>query len=443
MAKLKLTQAAVDALTPPANGARKYKVSDTAVAGFHVAVFASGTKTYYVRYTDLRGRPRDMTLGKHGVVTAAEARKRALELRAQAALGRDPAEERRRLRTMPTVASFVADRYLPHLRESIRSHAEYADMLRLRILPAFGRMALDEVTFADVAAFKRRLIGEKLSPSRTNRHLAVLRAVFGKALKWGAYTGTNPAASPGMLREEHREVFLDAAQFRALTEALRADRDQVAACAISLLALTGARKSEILEARWEHVDMDRGLLTVPLSKSGSRRHVRLSGVALGILGLLPRTAGQPYVFSSPRCPGKPLEGVRAAWDRCKAAAGLPAGMHLHDLRHTFASLCMADGVSLYEVSKLLGHSNLATTQRYAHLGDKMLLATADRIGSIAMGGAASARLRPAERHRPPRLPPDPERLQSLRRMTVLLPSCRPLAIPDGLRFIHVNQGMAA
>ena len=442
MAKLKLTQAAVDALPPPNNGTAKYKVSDTAVAGFHVAVFASGTKTYYVRYTDLHGRPRDMTLGKHGVVTAAEARKRALELRAQAALGRDPAEERRRLRAMQTVASFVADRYLPHLRESIRSHAEYADMLRLRILPAFGRMALDDVTFADVAAFKRRLIGEKLSPSRTNRHLAVLRAVFGKALKWGAYIGINPAASPGMLREEHREVFLDGVQLRALTEALREDRDQVAACAISLLALTGARKSEILKARWEHVDTDRGLLTVPLSKSGRRRHVRLSGAALGILGLQPRVAGQPFVFPSPRCPGKPLEGVRAAWERCKAAAGLP-DMHLHDLRHTFASLCMADGVSLYEVSKLLGHSNLATTQRYAHLGEKTLLATADRIGAIAMGGAGSARMRPTEQHRPVRMPPDPERLQTLRGMTVLLPSCRPPAIPDGLRFIHVHQGMAA
>lgn len=170
------------------------------------------------------------------------------------------------------------------------------------MLPALGRLHLDEITPARVAAFQRGLIDGGLSNARVNRHLAVLRRMFNLAIRWGLLGGANPAQSPGMLREQPREVFLAPPQLRALMSALADEPDRAAAGAIALLALTGARKSEVLRARWEHVDRDRGLLTVPLAKGGRRRHVVLSGAAIGVLRLQPRAPGQEFVFASPRCP---------------------------------------------------------------------------------------------------------------------------------------------
>jgi integrase len=304
-------------------------------------------------------------------------------------LGGDPAGDRDRRRAVPTFAAFAAEHLVPHLRETIWSSPEYEAMLRLRLVPFFGRLYLNEITSDQVAEFRRALIAEELSGARVNRHLAVLRRALNLALDWKLYAGRNPARSPGMLQEEPRELFLTDVQLCALMAALRADPDQAAAGAVALLALTGARKAEIIGARWEHVDLDRRLLTVPRAKSGHRRHVVLSDEAVGVLGMQPRAPGQAYVFPSPRRPGRPVEDVRGVWVRAKVAAALPAATRLHDLRHTFASLCVNRGVSLYEVSKLLGHNMQATTARYAHLRDDRLLETVNVVGSIATGAIAA------------------------------------------------------
>lgn len=138
------------------------------------------------------------------------------------------------------------------------------------------------------------------------------------------------------------------------------------------------------------VDLERGLLTVPLAKSGRRRHVVLSGAAAAVLRLQPRAPSQPFVFPSVRRPGHPIEGVRAVWARAKAAAALPPETRPHDLRHSFASFCVNDGVPLYDVSRLLGHTQQATTVRYAHLRNDRLLAIADAVGCIATGESGGA-----------------------------------------------------
>ena len=387
MVKALLSQMLVENCAAVLPGGRKYKISDIGIAGFHLVVFPSGTKTYYIRYTDPRGRQAEIRVGHHGAITTAQARKRAAELKARITLGGDPAVERRRLRTFETVSAFVSERFLPHVREHLRAASDYETMCRLRIVPAFGRRPMDEVAPADVAAFRRKLIDEGLSSGRVNRHLAVLRRIFNLALRWGAYTGRNPAQSPGMLREEPRERFLTLVEVRALMAALGRDSDAVAASAIALLALTGARKSEITDARWDCIDFDRFTLTVPLAKSGRARRVQLPDAAVDVLRAQPRVPGQSFVFPSARRPGRPIEGVRAAWARAKAAAGLPTDLRLHDLRHAFASFAINCGSSLYEVGRLLGHSQVSTTARYAHLSAARLHDAANAVGRIAIGRA--------------------------------------------------------
>jgi Arm DNA-binding domain len=153
--------------------------------------------TYRFRYTDPFRRQRDVKIGRHGDITADQARKRALELKAGVSLGSDPAGERDRCRCLPTFAAFMADRFLPDVRETVRSHSEYEAMARLRLVPTFGRLRLDQISPGHVAAFRREMIAEGLSNARVNRHLAVLRRAMNLALRWNLYDGRNPAQAPG------------------------------------------------------------------------------------------------------------------------------------------------------------------------------------------------------------------------------------------------------
>jgi integrase len=373
------------AKSPPAvpAGKRQVRVFDDRIRGFIMEVRDSGSITFWLRYADARGRAKEVRIGRLGDITVDQARQKAEQIRAAVTLGGNPGADRDKVRAVPSFGDFVEQKYLPKVRDTLRAAADYEAMCRLRLVPALGRKGLDEVTPSDVSELRRKLLAEGLSNGRVNRHLAVLRRIFGLALRWGAYEGRNPAAQPDMLPERHREEFLSDAQHIRLLAALEAEADAVAAAAIRLLALTGARKNEVLRARWDYVDLARRTLTVPLAKNGERRHVPLSDAALAVLRALPRALDNQHVFPSARRRGQPLESVRGAWARAKRVAALPASLRLHDLRHSFASALANRGHSLYEIGQILGHKQVATTTRYAHLSQDRLVAAANAVGEIS------------------------------------------------------------
>jgi integrase len=375
--KAKITTTLLQGLPDLAAGATKLRVFDDRLPGFIAEKRATGV-TFYLRYVDARRRTREVKLGRLGLVTLDQARKAAEKIRSQVSLGSDPVAELERLRVVPTVEAFVAGRYLPHARETQRSWDCTERYLRLRILPAFGKKAMDEVTQNDVAALRKKMIEDGRAAPTVNRHLACVRATFNAAIRWGVIEGRNPASSPGMLRESQRDRFLTPEQTRALVAALDRARCQDAAAALVLLATTGARKQEILRARWDAVDLERGVLAVALSKNGRPRQVPLSGFAVAVLRRqLARREGEcPHVFPSGLAEGKPLGAVRCTWARAKREAGLPADLRVHDLRHSFASALANAGVELFEIGRVLGHSQLSTTTRYAHHAPERLVATA-------------------------------------------------------------------
>jgi integrase len=379
MAATTITRSLVQKLPPLPEGAAKHRIFDDRLVGF-IAEQRQTTVTFYFRYKDARRRQHEVRLGRLGDVTVDQARKRAEQLKAEVSLGGDPVAEKAKLKAVPTVEEFARERYLPHVQERQRSAHNVEAYLRKRILPAIGRKALDEVTPQDVAALRRKLVAEGLANGTVNRHLATLRAMFNQALKWGLYEGKNPASSPGMLREQHRDKYLSPAETRALFRALAEDKDETAASVLALLAVTGARRGEALKARWENVDLDRCILTVPRSKSGRTRHIPLSPVAVAILQrqLAKRAIhpDNPFVFPSARRAGQPVEGVRGAWRRAKEAAGLPDDLRIHDLRHSFASALANAGTPLNEIGTVLGHTQLSTTTRYAHHSPQRLIDTA-------------------------------------------------------------------
>jgi integrase len=377
MATTTITRTLLQKLPPLPSGVAKHRIFADRLNGFFAEQRASCV-TFYIRYVDARRRRHELRIGKLGDITLDQARKRAEQLKAEVSLGGDPVADQAKLRAIPSVEEFVSNRYLPHARETLRAAHNIEAYFRLRILPAIGKKALDEVTQADVADLRRKMIAEGLANGTVNRHLATVRAMFSKALKWELYEGRNPAASPNMLREVHRDKFLSPAETQALVKALDADKDQTAAAALALLIVTGARRSEAMLARWANVDLARGLLTVPRSKSGRTRHIPLSPFAAAILQrqLARRQADNPHVFPSHKVPGKPLEGLRGVWTRAKKAAGLPQDLRIHDLRHSFASALANLGTPLNEIGTLLGHSQLSTTQRYAHHSPERLIDTA-------------------------------------------------------------------
>ncbi len=234
------------------------------------------------------------------------------------------------------------------------------------------------VSSADVAALRQRMIAERLSPSTVNRHLAYVRACFNMAVKWQVVDGRNPAASPGMLRERQRDHYLSAVETQALLAALDASPSRSAAAALALLVVSGARKQEVLRARWEHVDLGRSAITVPKAKSGGARTIPLSPFAAEIVRrqLAAREGDCPWVFPSSVDPARPVSDAKKVWLAAKRAAGLPDHIVIHSLRHSFASALANAGVPLFEIGRVLGHSQLATTTRYAHHAPERLVATA-------------------------------------------------------------------
>ena len=353
---------------------RTSRLHDERCRGFFIEI-RHASATFWFRYFDQRHRERHIRLGRLGDITVAQARKRAEQLRAEVSLGGDPAAEQRKRLAVPAVAQFVTDRFLPYANENLRGAENFTAYTR-RINAHLGRLALDEVSISDVAGFRKALQTEGLSNSTVNRHLAALRRMFNLAIKWQMYAGPNPAASPGMLPETHRDLYLDPIQVQALFRALDGEVDQSAAAAIALLALTGARSGEILAARWNDIDLQRGLLTVPRSKAGRPHHVPLSTGAVQVLmAQRQRSHGHDVVFPG-KVVGKSLSTLRHVWVRVKKAAGLPTDLRIHDLRHSFASALVNQGISLHEVGTILGHSQLSTTRRYAHHAPQRLIETA-------------------------------------------------------------------
>jgi integrase len=144
------------------------------------------------------------------------------------------------------------------------------------------------------------------------------------------------------------------------------------------LILTGARLREILHAQWPYVDFERGILFLQDSKTG-KKPVYLSAAALAILAALPRVGGNPHVIAGAK-DGAPRSDLKKPWAAVKRAAGLE-DVRLHDLRHSFASIGAGASMGLPIIGKLLGHTQAATTARYAHLDADPMRRAVNTIGA--------------------------------------------------------------
>lgn len=280
-----------------------------------------------------------------------------------------------------TFDMFVSQVYLPWVRLRKRSWAVDERITRQYLSPAFGHRLMSGIGRAEVECWFQALPQRQLAPATCNRILAVFKRICSVAAVHGTFShGQSPCAGVAPFK-----VYLLRERYLAQEEALRLmaaleGSDRPEARALRLLLLTGARKSEILRLRWEHIRLDLRLLTVPLSKSGRPRHIPLSDEAVSVIRSIPHVPGNPWLFPG-HAPGKPLSDIYLFWNRIRQELGL-GDVRIHDLRHTFASFLVNTGHSLYEVQKLLGHSDPRTTMRYAHLGQSALLAAVETVSGL-------------------------------------------------------------
>ena len=349
---------------------------DRELPGFGVRVYPSGSKVYVVQ-TRAKGKSKRVTLGRHGVISADQARRKAAETIARIKSGEDSEGK-------PASTVTVADVAARYLKEHVALHCKpgtaklYRSVVQRFILPAYGHLAVEDVEREHIADLHYEL---RDMPYQANRVLEIGNKLFNLAELWKLRTGSNPCKFVRKYREKKRERFLTDEEFRRLGDVLNemeADKTLPVypAAAIRLLMLTGCRRNEIVTLRWQHVDLKDGELRLPESKTGARM-VPLSPAAARVLTDLPRINGNPWVIPGFK-PNRHLSDLNHYWDRVRERANLQ-DVRIHDIRHSFASRALALGESLSMIGKLLGHNKIDTTSRYAHLARDSIKASSARV----------------------------------------------------------------
>jgi integrase len=383
----KLTDKIVRTLAVPDKGNRI--TYDTEVLGFGARVTAGGARAFILNYrVKATGLERRYTIGSFPDWSVSVAREEAKKLKRQVDSGGDPVGEVKASRDAPTVADLFTrfeEEHVSKLRPN--SQQDYRDIIRKDIVPALGRMKVAAVDFEHVERMHRKIT--QRAPTLANRALAVTSTMFALAIKWRLRLD-NPCKGVRRNREQARKRYLTPEELDRLTTALAAHPNQQLADIFRLLLLTGARRSEVLSAKWEQFDFQdkKAWWTKPatLTKQKAEHRIPLSAPAREILARL-RRDDQPWLF--PGRSGQHRINLDHSWRLICKAAGI-TGLRIHDLRHSYASQLASSGTGLHVIGALLGHTQPQTTHRYAHLYDDPLYAATERAGAILAGPKTTA-----------------------------------------------------
>jgi integrase len=409
----RVSKRSVDALVCPPGKDRVF-IWDDSLSGFGAVAFPSGRKAYVAQYRQA-GRSRRITIGEHGRLTPDEARREARKVLGAVESGVDPIKDRQAAREAATVATLIDAFLVDHVKAKLKSGtADWYETTLAKLRSACGTTKGEALTRAQMAALHRSMAD---TPVQANRLLSATSSLFAWAERHSHLPEgcANPARRITRYKEQGRERFLTSEELFRLGDALklaetiglpwetdgeskhlpteenrRVVLDPFATGAIRLLLLTGARLREILHARWQEIDFERGILFLPDSKTG-KKPIYLSAAAQAVLVGLPRIEGNPFVIPGGK-EGRPRHDLKKPWLALTRAARLE-GLRLHDLRHSFASVGAGASLGLQVVGRLLGHAQPTTTARYSHLDADPMRRAVETIGSVidaAMSGRKSS-----------------------------------------------------
>ncbi|WP_396594852.1 tyrosine-type recombinase/integrase [Brevundimonas sp. R86498] len=356
---------------PPGQKKIDFYSDSSQVTGFVLECRCTGGKTYYLRYQDQAGRQRQIKIARVEDVTFAAALKKAQQLRSEVVMGGDPGAAKAVKRATPLYKD-LADMHLEHARQNLKSFLDVEAIMRLHLLPKLGRMPVNEIDSRVVGQLLASKRASGLAPATVEKIRVTLGRSFELGTRWSVPgTSRNPTKGLGKPVQNAREFFLTPEQAERLRHAASTSDNPQLQHIVGLLLLTGARKRELLDAKWEHIDLDRQTWLIPTTKNGKPRYVPLSNAAVSIIRRLPRFRDCIWLIPNV-ITKKPFVTLKTGWARAIKQAMLP-GLRVHDLRHSAASFMISNGVPIYTIGKVLGHSNVSSTARYSHVGNEDLL----------------------------------------------------------------------
>ena len=373
-----LTQKMVNEATCPVEKPR-LDLFDAQCKGLNLEVRSTGGKTYYFRYRTNHGKTRQLKLADAQDITLAQARLLADKARSNLAMGTDPKDKKDVLKKTLTFKEFVINQYMPYVSTYKKTAYQDLGILKNHIFKHIGNKHLDEITKNNIISLHQGRIISGAAPGSANNLLILIRYIFNLALRWETPgVVKNPSTGIPLFEENNKkERYLNQDEAQRLYAAVLKSDNPMLQYIVPMLILTGARKREVLDARWSDLDIERRQWRIPVTKSGKVRFVPLSDGVIKLLGSIPRINDCPWAFPNPKT-GKPFVSIFYSWDSARKSAGL-SDVRLHDLRHSFASFLVNAGRSIYEVQKILGHTQIKTTQRYAHLAQETLLDAANTV----------------------------------------------------------------
>jgi integrase len=391
----KITKKTINALAPMD---RPYTVWDTVIKGFGVKVMPNGGMSYIVQFRLGKGRAAKLfkkRIDAVGSISLEKARLRAEAWRDTTSAGTDPVKVQQD-GAGRTFAKLAED-YLERHANSKRTKVQDERKLKRTLLKKLGKKPVASITHRDIEDIHRALIE---APYEANRYVALLSKMFNLAIKWG-WIDKNPAIGITKYSEEPRERYLTKEEMTRFTEALSAYvletesrwpqqnshhvfEAKCAVNAIRLIALTGARMSEVLSSTWSQIDMETGVWTKPSSHTKQKKshRITLSPPAIELVKSILRDidCDEKFLFPSRRSKTGHLVGLKSVWEKIMKMAEI-SDLRVHDLRHSFASILASSGSSLLVIGRLLGHTQPSTTARYAHLFDDPLRSAANEVGA--------------------------------------------------------------
>ena len=379
--RIRFTKATLDALPAPMKGARRY--FDDKTPGLILRVTANGAKNFYL-YKKVNGRPAEIRVGSYQDLSVENARKKADELRGQIAVGEDPAEKRREARNAKTFGE-LCEWYVTQPKKSgergARTVIEYRKLVKSYLGPIAGRVPA-QISAREVEALHEK-VGAEHGRYAANRLLALVRAVFNRAIKKGLMKGTNPAAGVEAFAEQSRERRLMPHEVARFLTAVIEDTSETMRDYVLLSLYTGARKANVLAMRWDELDAEAHTWRIPVTKNGTSQLIPLENAEIDILTRRLAASSSPWVFPSTGARGH-LADPKAGWRRILERADID-DLRIHDLRRSLASFMVDGGASMAVIGKVLNHKSQATTAVYARVSmDPQREAKRAAHGAIAL-----------------------------------------------------------
>lgn len=383
----------IKALPPqlPDAAANAAAYSDSGVSGLKLEVTKANRKTFIFRFV-LDGQRGYARIGEFPAVDVAEARKAAMEMKGLIERGLNPNDVGDRAHAViPTFRDFAMEEFVPYILEmGKRTAKDDISKLNHHLLARFGDKKLSAIGRRDIELY-HAAVRDSHTPATANRHLALLSAIFRRAVDWERIE-KNPCTGVKMFQENNAsERFLTETEIAKLVQAMDADPNQTAAAALKMLLLCGARRNEVAKLKWNALDLERGvwLLHGDDTKNGKTRRVALSWALVALLQTQPSLGVSEWVFPGRDGVAKPINNLTKPFNRMLKAAGLEKA-RIHDLRHTHASMLLASGVDAVVVKNALGHSSLNVTARYMHLVDTSLKSASEAMARVVGRAAGSA-----------------------------------------------------